>query len=416
VRLKAIFRLYRENFYRKSNKGLQFVIDVVYDRIHNNVAEVIGFMLNTLSIIFSQLLKLRYYLYNHKILKDKPLGCLVVVVGNITVGGTGKTPVVEKLSKNLQKNGRKVAIISRGYKSKSEPILKKLIRQFTHAEDLPPKIVSDGEKVLLNSKLAGDEPYMLANNLPGVVVICDKNRVKAGYYAIKDYGCDTLVLDDGFQYLKLRGSLNICLIDSTNPFGNEHLLPRGILREPLSRLSKADYILITKTKNINECEDLYNTIRSYNKEAKVIYCQHTPKYLKKINPGHKVSVGAHLQESMEVSMEFLKDKKIAVFSGIAYPESFENTIIEQGAEIIYKKRFLDHHRFTKNELKNVYSKALNSGAEFLVTTEKDAVRLPNFEPKIPLYYMRLEIDIISGEDDFNALAERICLTNSASRA
>lgn len=405
MRLKAIFRLYKENFSRKSNKGLQFVIDVVYDRIHNNVAEIIGFMLNTLSIVFSQLVKLRYYLYQHKILKDKPLGCLVIVVGNITVGGTGKTPVVEKLSKNLQKNGRKVAIISRGYKSKSEPLLKKVIRKFTHTDDLPPKIVSDGKRVLLNSKVAGDEPFMLANNLPGVVVVCDKNRVKAGYYAIKDYQCDTLVLDDGFQYLKLRGSLNICLVDSTNPFGNEHLLPRGILREPLGRLSKADYILITKTKDINQCEDLHKTIRLHNNKAKIIYCQHTPKFLKRIDT---------LEHEAEATkpLEFLKGKKIALFSGIAYPESFENTILDQGAEIIYKKRFLDHHRFTKNEIKSVYSGALHSEAEFMVTTEKDAVRLPEIDPKIPLYYLRLEIDIISGEADFNALAERICLTNS----
>ena len=168
--------------------------------------------------------------------------------------------MVEKLAKTLQQNGRKVGIISRGYKSKKESLIKKMLRFITNGEVAPPKVVSDGKNVLLGSKLAGDEPYMLAKNLPGVVVVCDKNRVKAGYFAIKDFGCDTLVLDDGFQYLKLKGSLNICLVDSTNPFGNEHLLPRGILREPLHRLSKADYILITKTKNIQQCEELHRTI------------------------------------------------------------------------------------------------------------------------------------------------------------
>ena len=121
-----------------------------------------------------------------------------------------------------------------------------------------------------------------------------------------------------------------------------------------------------------------------------------------------------LEEAGEVTkpLEFLKGKKVALFSGIAYPESFENTILDQGAEIIYKKRFLDHHRFTKNEIKSVYSEALHSKAEFIVTTEKDAVRLPEIDPKISLYYLRLEIDVISGEEDFNALAERICLKNS----
>lgn len=397
MRIKALYRLYKESISRNINRGIQFIVDVVYDRINDGAADIIGFILNIFSIIFSQIIKIRYFLYNNRLLKNSPLGCLVIVVGNITVGGTGKTPVVEKLAKTLQKNGRKVGIISRGYKSKNESIPKKIIRFITNGAITPPRIVSDGKNVLLGSKLAGDEPYMLANNLPGVVVICDKNRVKAGYFAIKDFGCDTLVLDDGYQYLKLNGSLNICLVDSTNPFGNEHLLPRGILREPLYRLSKADYILITKTKNIQQCEELHQTIRHHNSLAKIIYCKHTPKYL------------VDIKNSEQKKLDFIKDKKVAVFSGIAYPESFEGTIKEQGAEIIYTKRFLDHHRFSKGEIKTVFMEAFASGAEIILTTEKDAVRLPNIYPKISLYYLRLEIDILSNEEDFDSLAERICL-------
>jgi tetraacyldisaccharide 4'-kinase len=395
VRLKALIRLYRESLPRRLNKGVQFVVDVVYDRIHNNTAEIIGLFLNTLSILFSQLVQFRYFLYKHKLLKDKPLGCLVIVVGNITVGGTGKTPVVEMLSKQLQANGRKVAIISRGYKSKTESIFSKWLRFFTHSDVSPPKIVSDGKRVLLDSETAGDEPFMLANNLPGVVVICDKDRVKAGYYAIKDHQCDTLVLDDGYQYLKLRGSLNICLIDSSNPFGNERLLPRGILREPLERLSKADYILFTKTKAVEDCQDLFATVRMYNQNAKIIYCQHTPKYLNRID------------QSGRQEVSFMNGLKVAVFSGIAYPESFEETIHAIGGTIVYNKRFLDHHRFSKEEVERVYEKAFQSGAEIILTTEKDAVRLPSMKTKIPFYYLRLEINILSGEDDFKSLAKRI---------
>lgn len=397
MRFKALYRLYKESLSRNFNRGIQFIVDVVYDRINNNIADIIGFILNIISIVFSQIIKVRYFLYENKILKDSPLGCLVIVVGNITVGGTGKTPVVEKLAKTLQQNGRKVGIISRGYKSKNDSFAKKIVRFITNGEETPPRIVSDGKNVLLGSKLAGDEPYMLANNLPGVVVICDKNRVKAGYFAIKDFNCDTLVLDDGFQYLKLKGSLNICLVDSTNPFGNEHLLPRGILREPLHRLSKANYILITKTKNIQQCEELHETIRSHNSSAKIIYSKHTPRYLVDIKNGEEKSLG------------FIKGKKVAVFSGIAYPESFEGTIKEQDAEIIYTKRFLDHHRFSKGEIKSVFMEAFASGAEMILTTEKDAVRLPKIFPKIPLYYLRLEIDLLSGEEDFNSLTQRICL-------
>ena len=397
MRLKALYRLYKESILRNINRGIQFVVDVVYDRINNNVADIIGFILNLFSILFAQIIKIRYILYDKRLLKNNPLGCLVIVVGNITVGGTGKTPVVEKLAKTLQQNGRKVGIISRGYKSKKESLIKKMLRFITNGEVAPPKVVSDGKNVLLGSKLAGDEPYMLAKNLPGVVVVCDKNRVKAGYFAIKDFGCDTLVLDDGFQYLKLKGSLNICLVDSTNPFGNEHLLPRGILREPLHRLSKADYILITKTKNIQQCEELHRTIRKHNSLAKMIYCTHTPRFL------------VDIKSQEEKNLDFIKGKKVAIFSGIAYPESFEGTIKEQGADIIYTKRFLDHHRFSKGEIKTVFMESLASGAEMILTTEKDAVRLPKIFPKIPLYYLRLEIDLLSNEEDFNSLAERICL-------
>ena len=397
MRLKALYRLYKENILRNFNRGIQFIVDVVYDRINNNIADIIGFILNILSIVFSQIIKIRYFLYDKRLLKNSPLGCLVIVVGNITVGGTGKTPVVEKLAKTLQQNGRKVGIISRGYKSKNESLSRKILRFVTNGAVTPPKIVSDGKNVLLSSKLAGDEPYMLANNLPGVIVICDKNRVKAGYFAIKDFGCDTLVLDDGFQYLKLRGSLNICLVDSTNPFGNERLLPRGILREPLHRLSKADYILITKTKKIQQCEELHQTIRIHNSLARIIYCKHTPRFL------------VDIKSEEEKNLDFIKEKKVAVFSGIAYPESFEGTIKEQGAEIIYAKRFLDHHRFSAGEIKTVFMEAFDTGAEMILTTEKDAVRLPKISPKIPLYYLRLEIDLLSNEEDFNSLVKRLYL-------
>ena len=140
--------------------------------------------------------QLRTWLYRHRIMHDQPLGCLVVVVGNLTVGGTGKTPVVETFARALQQRGRRVAILSRGYKSKAPPFWKKWWFRLTHTAEPPPRVVSDGQRVLLDSEQAGDEPYMLARNLPGVIVVVDKNRVKAGAYAIKHFGCDTLILDD----------------------------------------------------------------------------------------------------------------------------------------------------------------------------------------------------------------------------
>ena len=224
-----------------------FVEGVLYDRDLSVSARLFGLFLRPFSLLFSGIVRARLFLYSNRILfRDKPLDCLVVVVGNLTVGGTGKTPVVERFAKELIKKNRKVAILSRGYKSKSESPPRNLSNWFGLKDLNEPKVVSDGENVFLDSVEAGDEPFMLAKNLPGVVVISDKNRVKAGKFAIKNYGVDTIILDDGFQYLHLKGQLNLLLVDQTNPFGNRCLLPRGILREPVRHLKRASYVFFTK--------------------------------------------------------------------------------------------------------------------------------------------------------------------------
>ncbi|MFW5883155.1 MAG: tetraacyldisaccharide 4'-kinase, partial [Verrucomicrobiota bacterium] len=207
---------------------------MIYDRRREGKAvRVYALFLRSLSYLYEAVVKARTWLYEKRIFHNQPLGCMVVVVGNLTMGGTGKTPVVETFARSLRDQGRKVAILSRGYKSRKEPLFRRLWRGITHKEPPPPKVVSDGERVLLDSELAGDEPFMLARNLPGVVVLVDKNRVKAGEYAIRRFGCDTLLLDDGYQYLPLKGRLNLVLVDKTNPFGNGAPIPRGILREPI---------------------------------------------------------------------------------------------------------------------------------------------------------------------------------------
>jgi len=389
-------RRIRYKLARAADDFAQFTADVIYDRRHGRAAEVMATLLYLLSYLFSGIVQLRWYLYEHRILRNKPLGCLVVVVGNLTVGGTGKTPVVEKFARTLTERGRKVAILSRGYKSKKEPLPKKLWRQLTHGDEAPPKIVSDGEQVLLDSDVAGDEPYMLARNLPGVVVLCDKNRVKAGSFAIRRFGCDTLILDDGFQYLPLKGRLNLLLVDKTNPFGNHHLLPRGILREPIKHLARASYIFLTKSDGVRD-DALLEMIRENNPKAEIIECAHKPQFLQSVNSDGRLPLDA------------LRDAKVGAFSGIASPESFENMLRDFGAEIRYNQRFLDHHRFTRYEIERLYRKAGQAKLDMIVTTEKDAVRLfDDIEPPVPVYYLRLEIDILSGEEDFEGAAERIC--------
>ncbi len=393
---------------KKFNAFELYTVDVVLGRRADAGVAVYGAFLHALSWAFSGLVQLRFWLYRHRILQDHPLGCLVVVVGNLTVGGTGKTPVVEKLARTLSERGRKVAILSRGYKSKAPPFWRKWWYGISHTSEPPPRVVSDGTNVLLDSEDAGDEPYMLARNLPGVVVLVDKNRVKAGAYAIKRFGCDTLILDDGFQYLPLKGSLNLLLVDKTNPFGNGRLLPRGILREPIKHLRRANYIFLTKSNGQRDLE-LEGLIAEHNPAADVIECVHRPQYLQRLGPGPDAAEGRQ-------PLTWLKGRKVFAFSGIATPESFEKFLRDLGAKVMGRERFLDHYRYTAEDIAELYAQARHDGAECLVTTEKDAVRLPASDPTLPLYYLRLEIEIIRGAVDFDEAVSRICFPQTTLRA
>ena len=224
----------------------------------------------------------------------------------------------------------------------------------------------------------------------------DKNRVNAGSYAIRKYGVDTLILDDSFQYLPLKGRLNLLLVDKTNPFGNRQLLPRGILREPVKHLKRASYVFITKSDGISD-PALEDTIHRHNPEADIIECAHRPQYLQHLDTGEKRPLSD------------LDGKRIGAFSAIADHFSFERFLRKFGANVLYSRRFLDHHRFTDAELRHVFNQAGKENLEYLVTTEKDAVRISRgFEKPIPLYYLRLEIEILSGDKDFEKAVDRIC--------
>ncbi len=380
-----------------------FLVDVVYDRAEGRAAYIVGGLLRGLSKVFTGVVRLRFWLYRNRILRDQPLGCLVVVVGNLTVGGTGKTPVVEKFARSLTERGRKVAILSRGYKSRKEPLWRRWWRSLAHLEPPPPRVVSNGREVLLGSEEAGDEPFMLARNLPGVVVLVDKNRVKAGQYAIKHFNADTLLLDDGFQYLPLRGQLNLLMIDKGNPFGNGCLLPRGILREPVAHIRRASYVFLTKSDGRTDME-LESLIRRYKPDTDIIECTHRPQYLQS------------LDGSERLELSWLRGKAVGAFSAIATPESFEEFLERLGAQLTLRRRFLDHHRFSDRQLESIFEDALASGAECVVTTEKDAVRVPAaFEAPLPLYFLRLEVDILSGAGDFEEAVSRICFPRRALR-
>jgi tetraacyldisaccharide 4'-kinase len=388
--MREKFRVWLESFET-------FFLEVIFEERRDFRARLTrGFLFGS-SKIFMVAVKLRRWLYNFRLLRDKTLGVQVIAIGNLTVGGTGKTPVVEKFARELRDAGRNVAILSRGYRSKPPPfhiwLLNKILLR---GDQTPPRVVSDGKSLLLDSEMAGDEPYMLASNLKDVVVLVDKDRVKSGRYAIEKFGCDTLLLDDGFQYWDLRGRRHdVVLIDRQQPFGNEHLLPRGTLREPPSHLARAQTIFITKSDG--QTAELRERISKLNTTAAVIECVHSPLYFEDVFTGERRG------------LDFLAGKKVASLSGIAQPESFEKSIAKLGGELVYSKRFADHHRFTQQEVLNVINRSKKRSAEVIITTQKDAVRFPKIDRRdLPIFFMRVEIKIVSGANDFQDCVRKIC--------
>ena len=348
-------------------------------------------VLKGISKIFGAIVWLRKWFFSIGVLRRWPLGCQVISVGNVTAGGTGKTPVVEIFARELTAEGRKVAILSRGYRRKEKPFLQRIFSDKIE----PPLVVSDGRRVLLDSETGGDEPYMLASNLPGVVVLVDRNRVKSGRYAIQKFKCDTLILDDGFQYQKLKHSHDVVLVDKTNPFGNGHLLPRGVLREDVKNLRRASFIFITKSDG--KSAELRKKIRSLNKTAEIIECRHAPKRLRNV-------YGQGDEE-----LEWLNGKKVIALSGIAVPQSFEGFLRNYGAELVQCERYADHHRYATQEVINIINRAADLGCDALITTEKDAVRFPKLSnTAVPVYYLRIEIEILRGADNFRDAVCHIC--------
>jgi tetraacyldisaccharide 4'-kinase len=373
----------------------QFAIDVILGQRRGFRAALLRGVLYFLSFIYERIVQLRLYLYRQRILRERTIGCLVISIGNLTVGGTGKTPIVEKFARALQTGGRRVAILSRGYKSvrsHKRSLLDRLLNQNVD----PPRVVSDGKSLLLDSLNAGDEPYMLAHNLKDVIVLVGKDRVRSGLFAIDKWKADTLLLDDGLQYLHLKHRLDIVLIDRQAPFGNEFLLPRGTLREPPRNLRRASYVFITKSTG-EPNDGLIERIRSYNRTAEIIECAHKPLYLQDIFSGEQFSLAR------------LRDTYIGSLSGIAAPDSFEDGLRKLGARIELAKRYIDHHRYNEAELQSFINRCVRRDLEMIVTTEKDAVRMPRLgKTDVPIYFLRVEIEILSGHESWEHCVARIC--------
>ncbi len=277
-------------------------------------------------------------------------GIPVISVGNITAGGTGKTPCIVSLAKWAIENGHNPAIISRGYKSKREKV---------------GGVAADAFGIRLSQKEAGDEPYMLAQKLPGVPILIGRDRIRSAA-AAKAMGANLLLLDDGFQYWKLARDADVVLVDATDPFGGGYLLPRGLLRERPEALQRASVILLTKAGQISETEreSVKEKIAEYAPGIPVCEVDHTPATLTPLADWPKT------RPLSEKDVE-----TVWLISAIGNPAAFQKTAEEAGLKVLGGTVFPDHHAYTERDVAAAVREARNAGAEALVTTEKDAVKI-----------------------------------------
>jgi len=325
-------------------------------------------LLRQLAKVYGWIMRMREKLYEKRIFRSYKLDCQVICVGNITVGGSGKTPVVEFLAEFLTRKRRmKVGVLSRGYKRSTSGTV----------------IVTDGIQVLVNSREAGDEPYLLAKNLKNVPIVVDENRVRGGRLLRDKFKTDLILLDDGFQHHRLQKDLNIVVINAQNGFGNNELLPAGPLREPLDALYRADLLWIHQPLSIRWPE-LRNMLRSY-RHARRLYSDYAPTHLVEIPSGKNAK------------LKRLEKKRVLAFAGIANPKRFKETLDTLGCKDIRLIAFPDHHFFTPKSWKKIITETESFQPDLVITTEKDAVRLtPEFKMTLPFYYLKLEIKVIQG--------------------
>ncbi len=339
-----------------------------------------------LSRIYGFVIRCRLRLFKWGLLKNRTLGCLVISVGNITTGGTGKTPIVEVFARALSEEGRKVAVLTRGYRRKTG---KKEV------------LVVQGDKLPDTSYDVGDEAFLLARNLKNIPVIVGKDRLKTGEYAINKLGADTLILDDGYQYLSLLKKVNIVCVDANNPFGNGNLIPAGFLREPLEGLSRANLFFLTKVRKDSngEVDAISEKLRKYNKDASIVETTYVPKCFVNL-------VSGNISE-----LDFVKGRGVFSIAAIADPGGFEDLLKDIGADLKETNRFPDHHFFTKEELEEVDKACGASKSNIIVMTEKDFVKLPpGFRFHSRAYYLKVEMNILRGADNFTDCISKLCFT------
>ncbi len=323
-------------------------------------------LLRLLTPLYRLGVQTRLRLYRSGILRTHRLPHPVVSVGNLTTGGTGKTPLVMYLADALKRAGVHPAVLTRGYKGTAEK---------TGA------LVSDGSRILLRPEQSGDEAYLMASKLEGVPIAVGRTRHQSARL-IPGFAVDrklVFLLDDGYQHLQIERDLNILVLDATDPFGGGKLLPRGRLREPFSAMARADLIVVTRAHLPFEQEELETQIRLRNRLAKISYFYHDAVAIVEIRTGQKAPV------------RHLFQKKVVAFSGIGNPEVFLKDLAHYQMKVVQQFSFRDHHQFTDDDLAGIGQAARSLGADAILTTEKDAVRLPpRSGVSSPLYAIQIE--------------------------
>lgn len=325
---------------------------------------------------------LRLWAYRNGVMNVRSLPGFVLSVGNLTAGGTGKTPAVITLAQWAARNGYRTAILSRGFGGKHQSRVLE---------------VSDGSRIFCNAGTAGDEPCLMASKVPGVPVLISKKRYWAGMYAHKKFGTEVFILDDGFQHLELKRDLNLVLMDGAVPFGNRHLLPWGPLREPVKALKRADAMVLTRFSGTTECKRTADVIRRRFPGIPLFVADHVtaevvfPAYGERRSPG------------------WLMCKRVVAFAGIANPEGFKNTLEKTGAQVVVFQRFSDHYPYTADDIETLIRMKEEVAASCILTTEKDWVRIgPMASGCEDLAYLSVEFSFLPGNEGvFEMIGERI---------
>jgi len=337
--------------------------------------------LTPLSAVYSTGVRIRNRLYRRGILRRFDIGAPVISVGNLTTGGTGKTPLVEFIAARLAADGQRVCVLTRGYRRQSSGRV----------------VVSDNDKVRTDVSAAGDEALLLAERLRGrAAVIADANRISAARWAIENLQSNVFILDDAFQHQQIRRDLNILTVDATNPWGNGKLLPVGILREPIRELTRADCVIITRADESPHVDRSRAAIRQVSRESRVFTSQMKPSAARPLRGG-----------SPAVESLINHAAPVAAFCGIGNPDSFFSLIARQGQELSYTRAFADHFNYRQSDIDRFIKDAIAHGAKSLITTAKDAVKVDSLHFDLPCYVIDIAIEIDDAPSFLEYLAYRL---------